>query len=505
MSPADLDLHTESIASLGGRLASGTLSAVALAEHCLDRIERHDGAVNAIIELNPEALEIAAERDRERRAGQVRGPLHGLPIALKDNIDTADRMATSAGSLALAGSRARRDAHIVTRLREAGTVLLAKTNLSEWANYRSTRSSSGWSSRGGQTRNPYALDRTPGGSSSGSAVAVAAGFVVAAIGTETDGSIVTPAAMNSVVGIKPSLGLVSRSGIIPIAHSQDTAGAMARSVADAALVLAAVAGPDPADPATAVPPGETLASLETLDAGALRGARIGVVRNYCGFHDAVDGIVEAALAELAQAGAVIVDDLELPPANLIGPSESLVMASEFKDGLNRYLAGLGPEVQVRCLADLIDYNRSHAEQVMPHFQQELLQRAAATGSLNDAEYRQALAKARHLSRQVGIDALCRQEKLDALAAPTAGPPWLIDWLGGDSRRGGCACPAAVAGYPHVTVPAGYVQGLPIGLSFFSTAFRDAAVVRLAYAFEQATRVRQPPALDSMAASKPRSW
>ncbi len=492
MSPADLDLQTESIASLGGRLASGTLSAVALAEHCLDRIERHDGAVNAIIELNPEALEIAAERDRERRAGQVRGPLHGLPIALKDNIDTADRMATSAGSLALAGSRARRDAHIVTRLREAGTVLLAKTNLSEWANYRSTRSSSGWSSRGGQTRNPYALDRNPWGSSSGSAVAVAADLCSVAVGTETDGSIVCPAQANSVVGMKPTVGLVSRFGIIPISHSQDTAGPMARTVSDAAILLGAFAGADPRDPVTEESSDHTHGDYTScLDEDGLRGARIGLARDFMGIHPAVDIIVQECIESIEHAGAQIVDPVAIGNARALRQTEMIVFSYEFKAGLTAYLQRLGPDTPMRSLAEIIAFNQAHADSVMPFFGQDRLLRSQERGPLSDAAYVEAQSRNQSLARD-SIDGILDQHRLDAIVAPTGGPAGLTDWVNGDTHPLISSTPAAVAGYPNITVPAGYIHGLPVGISFFASAYQEPTLIRIAYAFEQATRVRRPP-------------
>ncbi len=492
---ARIDLETESIAGLAARMAAGDISARELTRHCLDRISDIDPLVNAVIEINPDALAIADALDRERAAGRLRGPLHGLPIMVKDNLDTGDRMMTTAGSLALVGAPAPRDAFVVERLRDAGAVLLAKTNLSEWANYRSTRSSSGWSSRGGQTRNAYDRARSPGGSSSGSAVAVAAAFCVAAIGTETDGSIVSPSAMNSIVGVKPTVGLVSRSGIVPISRSQDTAGPMARTVADAAVLLGAICGPDAADPPTlAAPPlGEALAAAE-LDRDALKGKRIGVARNYCGFHERVDALVDAAIEDLTACGATVLDGLHLAPAAELRPAEGVVLASEFKAGLNAYLAARGPGAGVRALGDVIAFNRAHPREAMPWFRQELLEKARDAEDPDAPACRAAAEACRRLSRDEGIDRLLSEHGLDAIVAPTTCIPWLIDWISGDNRSGGSAAPAAVAGYPSVTVPAGYAHGLPVGLSFFSTAWRDLELLNIAHSYEQRTRRRLRPVL-----------
>ncbi len=489
----DIDLNTETITRLAAAMGTGKLTARALTQHCLARIEAIDPQVNAIIEINPEALAIADQLDLEHRQGKPRGPLHGLPILIKDNIDTADAMMTTAGSLALLGNHAREDAFVVKRLRQSGAVLLGKTNLSEWANFRSTRSSSGWSSRGGQTRNPYALDRSPGGSSSGSAVAVAAGLCVAAIGTETDGSIVGPAAMTSIVGIKPGIGRVSRSGIIPISHSQDTAGPLARSVQDAAIVLGAISGPDPQDPSTAQAAYES-PGVGTHAAGgaSLRNARIGIARNYCGFHEAVDGLLHDALAVLHQAGATLIDDLELTAPDRIRDPEDGVMCTEFKAGLNHYLSQNTVGAAVHSLADVIAYNERHRETVMPYFQQERLIDAQNSAGLEDENYLRKLARCQRLSGEEGIDRLMSTHRLDAIIAPSTCIPWLIDLINGDNRSGGSARPAAVAGYPNITVPAGYVFGLPVGLSFFSTRNTEARLIQLAGAFEQVTQFRTPP-------------
>lgn len=492
---AKIDLESESIASLGAKMAAGVFSACEITQHCLDRIADVDPHLHAIIELNPEALSIAEELDRERAAGTVRGALHGLPILVKDNLDTGDKMMTTAGSLALVGVPALEDSYVVKKLRDAGAVLLGKTNLSEWANYRSTRSSSGWSSRGGQTRNAYDQTRSPGGSSSGSAVAVAAAFCVAAIGTETDGSIVSPSAMNSIVGVKPTVGLISRNGIIPISQTQDTAGPMARSVADAAALLADVCGPDAADASTmsAPPLGKELKSME-LSRDALKGARIGVARNYCGFHEGVDALIDAAIDDLKSCEATVLDDLHLTPIADIRPSEVVLMSAEFKAGLNAYLAGRGHTVKVHTLKDVIAFNRAHSDEVMPWFQQEISEKAQQTKGLDDEDYLKAVETCRTLSRDQGIDKLISEHKLDAIIAPTTCTAWLIDWVNGDNRSGGSAGPAAVSGYPSVTVPSGYVHGLPVGLSFFSTAWQDAKLINLAYAYEQKTQHRVRPNL-----------
>lgn len=484
------------IDQLQAQMDSGATRAQTVIEEYLARIEQLDRqgpALNSVNEVNPEAPAIAEALDKERRDRGPRGPLHGIPVLIKDNIDTADAMATTAGSLALVGARPARDAFVVERLRAAGAVILGKTNLSEWANFRSTRSTSGWSSRGGQTRNPYALDRSPCGSSSGSAVAVAANLCVAAVGTETDGSIVCPAGMNGVVGIKPTVGLVSRSGIIPIAHSQDTAGPMARTVRDAAILLGALAGVDADDPATEASQGRAHADYtQFLDEDGLRGARIGVARNFFGFHPQVDAIMEAAIEVMRAAGAEIVDPANVATAGQFRESEMEVLLTEFKVDLNRYLAGLGPEAQVHSLEEVIAFNEQHREQVMPYFGQELFVMAAEKGSLSDEAYTRALAKNHRLARDEGIDATLQEHGLDAIVAPTNGPAWLIDPITGDHYGGGSSSAAAVAGYPNITVPAGAVYGLPIGISFFASAFQEPTLLRLAYAFEQATRARRRP-------------
>jgi amidase len=486
-----------SVAGLQEAMASGRTSSKALVAQSLARIKAIDKAgprLNAVIELNPEAAAIAAALDRERKAGRVRGPLHGIPVLLKDNIATADRMQTTAGSLALVGVKPPRDAFVVAKLREAGAVILGKTNLSEWANIRSTRSTSGWSARGGLTRNPYALDRNTSGSSSGSGAAIAASLAVVAVGTETDGSITSPAGVNGIVGIKPTVGLVSRAGIIPIAHSQDTAGPMARTVADAAALLAAMAGSDPRDPETADASVRAADYVAALDAGALKGARIGVLRSQLALprNDLVAAEIEKALEAMRAQGAILVDIPELPNAGRYGQSELEVLLYELKADMAAYLAEYAPGAPVKTLADLIAFNERNKAKEMPYFGQELFLRAEAKGGLDSKEYLDALAANRRLSRAEGIDKALADHNVEALVAPTNQPAWLTDFIKGDASGGGFAQAAAVAGYPHVTVPAGYVQGLPVGLSFVGTAWSEARLIALAYAFEQATKARRAP-------------
>lgn len=476
--------------------ASGEATCSSLAAAYLERIENIDQSgpgINSVIEVNPEAMQIAAALDREREESGARSPLHGVPVLVKDNIDTGDRMMTTAGSLALEGSHARQDAFIIERLRQAGALILGKTNMSEWANFRSTRSSSGWSSRGGQCRNPYALDRTPCGSSSGSGAAAAANLCAAAVGTETDGSVVCPSATNGIVGIKPTLGLLSRAGIIPLAHSQDTAGPMARTVADAAILLGALTGVDPRDPATAESAGKAFSDYTSfLVREGLEGARIGVARGYFGKHPGVDQIMEASLQVMKDLGAEIIDPVKLTGEEEIEKNEIEVLHYDFKHDLNAYLAGLGGDAPVHTLEEIIAFNQAHAERVMPYFGQEHMLEAQKKGALTDEAYLQALETNQRLSRAEGIDAALQAERLDAIVAPTGGPAWLIDWVNGDHYTGGCSTLPAVAGYPHITVPAGYIHGLPVGLSFFAGAYQEPILIRLAYAFEQATLVRRPP-------------
>jgi amidase len=497
--PASFTLEEASVAELQQRMTNGELSAHAIVQQYLDRVEAldtHGPSLKAVIEINPEALEIADRLDAERQAGRLRGPLHGIPVLIKDNIDTADRMHTTAGSLALAGSIAARDATVAAHLRDAGAIILGKTNLSEWANFRSTHSISGWSGRGGQTRNPYALDRNPCGSSSGTGAGISANLAAAGIGTETDGSIMCPSAVNGVVGIKPTLGLVSRAGIIPIAHSQDTAGPMARSVADAAALLSAIAGSDPRDPATAAADTHRSDYTKALDRDALRGARIGVVRKLAGFSPDVDRVLEQNIATLRAAGATIVDPVELPNQGKYDEAELIVLEYEFKHDLDAYLQSLpATSGAPHSLAELIEFNERERAREMPWFDQDLLLKSQERGPLSDKAYRAALAKSKKLSGPQGIDAALKAHKLDALIAPTLGPAWVTDWVDGDHAvGGGSTSPAAVAGYPDISVPAGFVHGLPVGLSFFAGAWSDARLIGYAYAFEQASHARRAPAM-----------
>jgi amidase len=491
------DLEEVTLADLQQRLASGQETARSLTEKYLARIaalDRAGPALASVIELNPDALSIADALDRERHEKGPRGPLHGIPVLIKDNIATADRMTTTAGSLALEGSLSPQDAFVAHQLRAAGAVVLGKTNLSEWANIRSAHSSSGWSARGGQVRNPYALDRNPSGSSSGSAVAVASNLCALAVGTETDGSIVSPASANGIVGIKPTLGLVSRTGIVPIAHSQDTAGPMARTVADAAALLGVLAGPDPDDAVTADAATKGRRDYgASLDAGGLRGARIGVVRDKLMGHDPqVDRLIEAALDDLRRLGAEVVDPADIPKLGTYDDGELEVLLYELKADLARYFEWLGPHSPMHSLADVIAFNAAHAEREMPFFGQDLFELAEAKGPLTDAAYLEALESNRRLAGPEGIDAVMDSLHLDALVAPTTGPAWLTDHVNGDSSSGGSSTPAAVAGYPHVTVPAGQVAGLPVGLSFFGRAWSEPMLIKLAYAYEQGTKHRRPP-------------
>lgn len=487
------------VAGLGARMTKGEITSVGLTRAYLDRIvavDRGPSGLRSIIETNPEALKIAAALDAERKAGRVRGPLHGLPILVKDNIETGDRMTTSAGSLALAKHQARNDAFIVERLRLAGAVVLGKANLSEWANFRSTRSSSGWSGRGGQCLNPYALDRNPCGSSSGSGAATSANLCVAAIGSETDGSIVCPASGNGLVGIKPTLGLVSRAGIIPIAHSQDTAGPMARTVADAAALLTAITGVDPRDNATIPSSGRGASDYTSfLDKNGLRGARIGIGRKFFGKDARVDLIMEDVITALKDAGAVMVDDCGLSPGQEYGESEFEVLLYEFKADLNAFLATVDPALGMRSLEDVIRFNDEDKARSMPFFGQEIFLQSVKKGGLDSKEYKDALAKNLKSSREDGIDQALGKDRLDAILAPTGGPAWLIDLVNGDSFSGvSSSQPPAVAGYPAITVPAGFIAGLPVGMTLMGPAWSEGSLIKYAYAFEQATRHRRAPTL-----------
>jgi amidase len=484
------------IGELQELMASGKLSAVSLTRKYLHRIEtldRRGPRLNSVIELNPDALAIAADLDRERMTKGSRGPLHGIPVLIKDNIDTHDRMMTTAGSLALQGSRPAQDAFIVKRLRDAGAVLLGKTNLSEWANFRGSLSTSGWSGRGGQTRNPYALDRNPSGSSSGSAVAVSANLCAVAVGTETDGSILSPSSYNGIVGLKPTVGLVSRRGIIPIAHSQDTAGPMGRTVRDVAILLGALAGSDSADAATAQASSRASQNYTRfLDSDQMRGVRIGVARNFFGFCAPVDELMESALKVLADQGAQLVDPIQVPKPPELEAAELQVLRYEMKADMNSYLAKLGPDAPVHTLKEIIAFNQQHAQQELRWFGQEELIKSQAKGPLTEAGYVDALATCQRIARTEGIDAVMAQHHLDAIVAPTSSPAHMTDLVLGDHGLGDSTTPAAVAGYPSITVPAGFIHGLPVGISFFAEAWSEPKLLRLAYAFEQATKARRAP-------------
>ena len=492
----DFPLAEATVEELRAGMESGEYTARAIVELYLERIKTIDQSgptLRSVLEVNPDALTIADQLDQERKQGTLRGPLHGIPVLLKDNIDTDDQMETTAGSLALVGSQVPQDAWVTQRLREAGAVILGKTNLSEWANFRSERSSSGWSGRGGQTKNPYVLDRNPCGSSAGSGVAVSANLCAVAIGTETNGSIVCPSTTNGIVGIKPTVGLVGRSGIIPISHTQDTAGPMARTVTDAAIVLGTLTGTDPRDAVTQESEGQAQTDYTSfLQKEGLKGARIGLSRSHMGFHEEVDALMDAAVKVMEQQGATAVDVDELIADGSVGEAEYEVLLYEFKDDLNKYLATLGPDAPAKTLSDLIAFNQEHADEEMPYFQQEIMRKAEAKGGLDSPEYQEALAKIQRLSRDEGIDKALQEQQLDAIIAPTGGPAWPIDLVTGDHFIGGSSSPAAMAGYPNVTVPMGFVQGLPVGISFFASAYSEPTLIKLAYAYEQATQHRKAP-------------
>jgi amidase len=482
-SAQSFDLHEATLADLEQGFASRKFTARSVAEWYLERIASFDKSgpkINAVIELNPDALSIADALDRESSTKGRRGPLHGVPVLIKDNIDTADRMTTTAGSLALEGSIAARDSAVAERLRAAGAVILGKTNLSEWANFRSTHSVSGWSGRGRQTLNPYALDRNPSGSSSGSGAAVSANFCALAVGTETDGSVTAPASTNGVVGIKPTVGLIGRAGIIPISHSQDTAGPLTRTVRDAAILLGAMADP-----------GKDY--LKFLDPNGLKGARLGVERKFFGANAEQDRLMEECLAEMKRQGAVLVDPANLPSHGKYDEEEMEVLLYEFKTDLNKYLGALSPAARVHSLADVIKFNGDHAHEEMPYFEQEIMERAEKKGPLTERAYIEARAKCVRLSRAEGIDAVIAKYKVQAIVAPTCTPAPLNDFVLGDPNLPACTAPAAVAGYPHITVPAGFVRGLPVGISFFGSANSEPMLLKLAYSFEQATKARRRPA------------
>jgi amidase len=493
-----LVLEEATVPELQAAMKRGRLTSKKLVQSCLNRIARIDRAgprLRSIIEVNPDALEIARQLDDERKGKGPRGPLHGIPVVLKESIATTDKMETTAGSLALLGSRPRKEAFVAQKLREAGAVIIGKSNLSEWANFRSSSSSSGWSGRGGQVRNPYVLDRSPSGSSSGSAVAVSANLVSVAVGTETDGSILSPSSSNGVVGIKTTLGLVSRAGLVPISHSQDTIGPIARTVTDAAILLGAIVGVDKDDASTRASAGKYRRDYtKFLDKDGLRGARIGVAREvYFGYSAKSDAIAEAAIKRMRRLGAKIIDPANIPTAKQMSTSEDelTVLLYEFKADLNRYLSGLASS-RVRSMKDVIAFNKAHGNKEMKYFGQEWFLRAQKTTSLKDKKYLKALRNNRRLSRQRGIDFVMDKYKLDALVAPTSSPSWVIDLIDGDHGLGGSSQPTALAGYPAITVPAGYSFGLPVGITFMGRAFSEPTLIKLAYAFEQATRHRVKP-------------
>jgi amidase len=489
----ELSLADIAAAFADGRMTSQQLTQSYLAR--IDQLDRRGPSLRSVIETNPRAMELAAALDAERKTRGVRGPLHGVPVLIKDNVETSDHMMSTAGSLALAGWYAPKDAPLVERLRAAGAVILGKTNLSEWANFRSTHSLSGWSGRGGQCRNPYATDRTPSGSSSGSAVAVSANLCAIAVGTETDGSIVSPASINGIVGLKPTVGLVSRRGIAPISHSQDTAGPLTRSVRDAAVMLGIMTGLDTADAASAAV-GDRFQTdyARYVDPKGLAGARLGIARKFFADNAPLNGFLDTCIATLKTAGAVIVDPADLPMHGSTAAPEQEVLLYEFKTNLNVYLRRLPPTFPVRSLAALIRFNEAHKETEMPLFDQELLRQAEAKGPLTEKAYKDARAACLKATRSNGIDAVLAEHKLDAMVTLTAGPAWLIDTVNGDSDTGGCSSPAAIAGYPHITVPAGLFRGLPVGLSFFGAAFSEPTLIKLGSGFEAAARGRTPPRL-----------
>ncbi|MEE4284996.1 MAG: amidase [Mariniphaga sp.] len=489
---SNFELNEMTIEELQQKMQSGELTSEAICQKYLSRIEQVDPVLKSVIELNPDALEIARNLDEERKNGKVRGPLHGIPVMIKDNIDTGDKMQTTAGSLALEGHTAQEDAFIVKKLREAGAVLLGKTNLSEWANFRSNNSSSGWSGRGGQVRNPYFLDRSPCGSSSGTGAAVAANLCTIGIGTETNGSIVCPSGVNGVVGIKPTLGLWSRRGIIPIAHSQDTAGPMARSVKDAAILLGTLAEFDSADAETHLEQGKIYSDYtQFLDEEGLEGMRLGVASQMTGFHAKVDNEFKKAIEALRNQGAEIIEKVEFEHNRKWGGPSYQVLLYEFKSDLNKYLAE-HPNAPVKTIQEIIEFNKNHADREMPWFDQEIFEQATEKGDLKSEEYIEALKNSKRFAGKEGIDAVMEKHNLDAIIAQTNGPAWTIDWVNGDHFSGGSSSPAAISGYPNITVPMGFVHGLPVGISFFGRAWSEPVLLKIAYAFEQATKHRQAP-------------
>lgn len=490
------ELDEITIPELQDGMKSGKFTARSLVEKYSARIrevDKNGPAVNSIIEMNPDALSIADALDQERKAKGPRGPMHGIPVLIKDNIDTADQMMTTAGSLALLGSKPAQDSAVAQKLRSAGAVILAKTNLSEWANIRSGHSTSGWSGRGGLTKNPYALDRNPCGSSSGTGAGISANLCAVGIGTETDGSIVCPSSSNGLAGIKPTVGLVSRSGIIPISHTQDGAGPMCRTVRDAAILLGALTGVDPQDSATAASAGKSYTDYtQFCDPNGLKGARIGVARKYFGFSDSVDALMQESLELMKKQGATLVDPADIETLGKFDDTELLVFMYELKADLNSYLARLGSKAPVRTLKDIIDFNERNRQKEMPYFGQDLFLKAQEKGPLTDKAYLDAMDKNRQLARTEGIDATMDKFHLDAIVAPTGGPAWITDLVNGDHVAGGSSNAAAVAGYPNINVTAGFISGLPVGISFFGRAWSEPVLIRLAYAFEQSTKARQAP-------------
>ena len=496
--PGEFELDEITVGELQNAMKSGKYTAEKITKMYIDRIneiDKNGPTLNTVIEMNPDAISIARKLDKERASGNVRGPLHGIPIMIKDNIDTADKMMTTAGALALTGNIASKDSFIAQKLREAGAIILAKTNLSEWANFRSTHSSSGWSGRGGQTRNPNVLSRNPCGSSSGSGAGASANLCTIAIGTETDGSVVCPSSVNGVVGVKPTVGLWSRSGIIPISKTQDTPGPMARTVRDAAILLGALTGVDPRDPYTSASKGNSHTDYtQFLDPNGLKGARIGVARNFFGFSPQTDKIMEQAIDAIKKAGAVVVDPANIKPKEKGGgKAEFQVLLYEFKAGVDAYLKTANPKIAAHSLKEVIEYNKKHKAESMPYFGQDILIMAEKKGPLTDKAYKEALAKSQRLAREEGIDATMKKHNLDAIIAPTVGPAWTTDVINGDHDTGGSSSPAARAGYPDITLPAGYVYDLPVGISFFGAAWSEPKLLKYAYAFEQATKVRRKPA------------
>jgi amidase len=488
------ELSEMTIDQLSEKLKKGEYTAKRLVELYLKRIEEIDKAgptLNSVIELNPDALKIAESLDNERNSGKIRGPLHGIPVMIKDNIDTADQMSTTAGSLALEGNKAATDAFIVKQLRDAGAIIIGKTNLSEWANFRSSRSSSGWSSRGGQTKNPYILSRNPCGSSSGSGVAVSANLCAIAIGTETDGSIVCPSAMNGITGIKPTVGLLSRSGIIPISKTQDTAGPMARTLKDAAIVLGLLTSVDTNDDAMNDPRRKAFSDYTVfLKTDGLKGKRIGVEKSFLHGHEGINKLILEAIEVMKRHGAEVVEVAVMTKINELGANELKVMEYEFKEGINKYLAQANGKV--KSLKELIEFNKQNADKIMPYFQQELLDSTEAKSGLESKEYKDAVSKNLKASRDI-IDSILIENKIAAICGPTYGPSWCTDLVNGDHFTGyGLSTPAAISGYPNINVPLGFVQGLPIGISFFGTAYAEAGLIEIAYAFEQATKQRKEP-------------